>query len=391
MRRRAFLAAAGAAAALPALGERPTGKATPAEGSGAAFLQPPTAQIVGADALAVCWRTHGPSAGSVRWTQDLALPEARWATARRAEDGLAASNRPDHLVVLRGVDFAKPLRFRARAVATRMDPWWTHFGETVEGDVVEIPPLVGEDGSLAFAILNDLHGDAGLIPRLLALPEVAAAKPAFVALLGDCAGNVPGPEGLRDALLGPMATLTARGLPLLFLRGNHEYRGVMARRLREAFQPFAATDAYYGAFDLGPLRLLLLDCGEDKPDGHREYCGLLDCEPYLGEEAAWLRREVASDAWKAAKRRLALLHIPPESGDARADAWHGPARLRRLIAPTLRDAGLDAMVCAHTHRADFRPPSALCPYPVHIGGGPKAPTVTLVRAETGGVSVRQVR
>ena len=392
MKRRAFLTALGAAAALPALADgakRPAPKGT----EGAAFLQPPTAQLVGGDALAICWRTAGPSAGTVRWTQDPALPPERWATAHAARDGLTTSNRPDHLVVLRGLDPAKPVRFQAQAVATKMNPWWTYFGERAEGPVTEIPPLLAADGSLTFAILNDLHANAALIPSLMALPAVQAAKPAFVALLGDCAGNVAGPEALRDALLGPMADLTARGLPLLFLRGNHEYRGVMARRLREAFHPFLGTDAYYGAFDLGPLRLLCLDCGEDKPDDHREYCGLLDCEPYIEEEAAWLRREVASPQWKAAQRRLALLHIPPERGEPKDDAWHGPTRIRRLIAPTLREAGLDALICAHTHRADFRPPSEAYPYPTHIGGGPKAEiaTVTLVKATPDALTVTMLR
>ena len=354
MKRRAFLTALGAAAALPALADGAK-RPAPKGAEGAAFLQPPTAHA--------------------------------------ARDGLTASNRPDHLVVLRGLDPAKPVRFQAQAVATKMNPWWTYFGERAEGPVTEIPPLLAADGSLTFAILNDLHANAALIPSLLALPAVQAAKPAFVALLGDCAGNVAGPEALRDALLGPMADLTARGLPLLFLRGNHEYRGVMARRLREAFHPFLGTDAYYGAFDLGPLRLLCLDCGEDKPDDHREYCGLLDCEPYIEEEAAWLRREVASPEWKSAQRRLALLHIPPERGNPKDDAWHGPTRIRRLIAPTLRTAGLDALICAHTHHADFRPPTEAYPYPTHIGGGPKAEiaTVTLVKATPDALTVTMLR
>ncbi len=383
MKRRAFLAALGGTVAAPALVAAPAPKdGARGKGTGADFLQPPTAQLVGPDALAICWRTAGASAGSVRWTQDPDLPEEKWATARRVVDGLVASNRPDHLVTLRGVDFTKPIRFRVESVATTMDPWWTRFGETTRGETVAIPPLVRAGDALTFAVLNDLHANTALIPDLLGLAPIAEANPAFVALNGDCAGNVSGPEQLRKALLGPMADLTARGVPMLFLRGNHEYRGVMARRLREAFATFTPTDAYYADFALGPLRLLLLDGGEDKVDTHREYCGLLACEDYLAQEGRWLRGAVATPEWKAAKRRLALCHIPPECGNADEDAKHGPARLRRFLSPSLREAGLAALLCAHTHREGFLPATEARPYPILIGGGPKAKnaTVTLVRA-----------
>ena len=381
MNRRTFLAALGAAATLPAFSAEDSAKKAPTP-TQAAFVQPPTAQIVGGDALAICWRTATPSAGTVRWTQDPDLPRDRWPRARRVVDGLVASNRPDHLVTLRGVDFAKPLRFEVESVATTMDPWWTRFGERSAGGIVTVPALIRPDGALTFAVLNDLHANTALIPKLLAIPAVAAAKPAFVALNGDCAGNVPGPEGLRKALLGPMADLTAQGIPLLFARGNHEYRGVMARRLREAFAPYADTDAYHAAFDLGPLSLLILDSGEDKVDSHREYCDLLECEALIAQEGAWAQALVRSPAWRTGKKRLALCHIPPTNGDPRSDAKHGPTRLRQHLAPALAEGKIDLLLAAHDHRASHLPPAPGRPYPTLIGGGPKesSATVTLIAA-----------
>lgn len=393
MNRRAFLAALGASAACPAVAAEGAASAPAPHGGGAAFAQPPTAQIVGPDALAVCWRSVGPSAGTVFWTQDPALPRDRWPAARRAAEGLVLSNRCDHLVTLRGVDFSKPVRFEAESVATTMDPWWTRFGGRARSGEIAVGPLTRGDG-LCFAVLNDLHANAALIPRLLAVPAVAEARPAFVALNGDCAGNCASPEALRKALLGPMAELTARGLPLLFVRGNHEYRGTMARRLREAFAPLEGTGMAYGAFTLGGVRLLVLDAGEDKADSHREYCGLVDCEPYVAEEGAWLRREVASRDWAAARRRLALCHIPPTSGDSRADAWHGPTRLRAHIAPSLAKGGVDLLIAAHEHRASLLPADGSGrPYPTLIGGGPKeaSATVLLVRAAPSAIDVSAYR
>lgn len=394
MKRRSFLAALGAAAALPAFAAETAPKQPAApKGGKAAFVQPPTAQIVGSDALAICWRSATPSAGTVHWTQDPALPRDRWAAARRTEGGLVLSNRCDHLVTLRGVDFSKPLRFEAESVATKMTACWTYFGDRATSGEIALGPLV-RDGALCFAVLNDLHGNTALIPKLLAVPAIAEARPAFVALNGDCAGNVTSPETMRSSLMGPMAELTARGLPLLFARGNHEYRGVMARRLGEVFAPHVATRATYGALTLGGVRLLVLDSGEDKVDGHREYCGLLDCEPYIAEEGEWLRREVASPEWAAAKRRLALCHIPPSNGDPRADAKHGPTRLREHIAPSLAKGRLDLLLSAHDHRASRLPAEgAARPYPTLIGGGPKEDiaTVFLVRATPEALTVSAYR
>lgn len=380
MNRRSFLATLGAtAAALPTLAaEKPSKAPAPQEGAKAAFVQPPTAQIVGSDALAICWRSATPSAGTVFWTQDPALPRERWAAARRSAGGLVLSNRCDHLVTLRGVDFAKPLRFEAESVATAMTAYWTHFGDRARSGEITVGPLVRGD-ALCFAVLNDLHGNAALIPKLLAVPAVAEARPAFVVLNGDCAGNCTSPEALRAALLGPMAELTARGVPLLFVRGNHEYRGTMARRLGEAFAPHVATREAYGALTLGGVRLLVLDCGEDKVDSHREYCGLLDCEPYIAEEAEWLRREIVSPEWAAAQRRIAFCHIPPTNGDPRADAWHGPTRLRKHVAPLLAQGRPDVLLSAHDHRASRLPAEGSArPYPTLIGGGPREENATVL-------------
>lgn len=395
MKRRTFLATLGASAALPSLtlGEA-AAPTSPKEEGKAAFVQPPTAQIVGADALAICWRSATPSAGTVFWTQDPTLPREQWATARRTSEGLVCSNRCDHLVTLRGVDFTRPVRFEVENTAVTMDPWWTHFGKRETSGILEVGPLVREDG-LCFAVLNDLHGKAAtLVPQLLALPAVAKARPAFVVLNGDCAGNCASPEALRKALLGTMADLTAKGVPFLFVRGNHEYRGTMARRFREAFAPLADTGLAYGAFTLGGVRLLVLDSGEDKVDGHREYCGLLACEAHMAEESAWFRREIASEAWNAATRRLAFCHIPPTNGDPKSDAKYGATRLRKAIAPALVEGRIDLLISAHDHRASKLPAEGSeRPYPTLIGGGPTeaSATVLLVQASAKAVQATTYR
>ncbi len=96
-----------------------------------------------------------------------------------------------------------------------------------------------------------------------------------------------------------------------------------------------------------------------------------------------MRGEIASPAWKNAPWRVAVMHIPPFSHDAEGDAWHGPARLRRELGKLFAEAGLDLMICGHTHRRAFFPADAgTHPYPIFIGGGPseKSAVAALLRA-----------
>ena len=382
MNRRNFLAVLGVGAAGAAL--RPS-LATAAEAAApeAGFAVPPYAQLIGPDAVEIRWRTATPATATLFWTQDAALPRERWARSVRAEDGMVCANEVAHRIRLEGIDPAKPLRFEAVSEPlTRFGAYDIRRGAAFGSGEIALRPLLGEGGALTFAVFNDLHGQAARhLPHFLALPEVAAAKPAFALFNGDCADDCATQAGLEKRFLNALPPLTRAGLPALFLRGNHEYRGAMARRIRDNLAPLA-NGHYYGAFDLGPLRFLFLDSGEDKPDDSKVYGGLLATDAYLQEQADWLRREIATPEWKAAKRRVAFWHIPPNRGDAQEDAWHGPTRMRTVISPILKGAGLDVAVCAHTHHHDLRPVEEAYPYPTLIGGGPRdnEATVILVRA-----------
>ena len=107
---------------------------------------------------------------------------------------------------------------------------------------------------------------------------------------------------------------------------------------------------FYGIYRYGDVCILLLDCGEDKPDDHAEYNGLADYDAYRAEECAWLKKAVRSEEFLTASARIVLLHIPPAAG-----AWHGSVHLNELFVPVLNEAGIDLMLCGHDHRYSFHP------------------------------------
>ena len=197
-----------------------------------------------------------------------------------------------------------------------------------------------------FTVVNDIHGRDSILRALTA--DATKREVDFVAFNGDMSSSVESGEQLFKDYLDASAALFAAGTPILFTRGNHETRGVFADSLGDYFP--GRDGRFYGIYRYGDVCILLLDCGEDKPDDHAEYNGLADYDAYRAEECAWLKKAVRSEEFLTASARIVLLHIPPAAG-----AWHGSVHLNELFVPVLNEAGIDLMLCGHDHRYSFHP------------------------------------
>jgi 2',3'-cyclic-nucleotide 2'-phosphodiesterase (5'-nucleotidase family) len=122
----------------------------------------------------------------------------------------------------------------------------------------------------------------------------------------------------------------------------------------------------YGAFNWGDTRIVMLDCGEDKEDGHREYFGLNNFTSLRKEQAEFLKKEVASKAFKRAKKRVLIHHIPVYGMSEGAynpslDEW----------GSILKDAPFDIAINGHMHQFTYHPKNSVGNnFPIVIGGGP---------------------
>ena len=170
----------------------------------------------------------------------------------------------------------------------------------------------------------------------------------FVVFNGDMSSSVENEEQLFTDYIDASVALFASGTPILFNRGNHETRGVWSDRLIDYFP--TRSGEFYGIYRYGDVCLLVLDCGEDKPDSDIEYYGLADYDAYRAEECAWLKKAVQSEEFLSASARIVLLHVPPTTG-----TWHGNVHLNELFMPVLNEAGIDLMLCGHEHRYSFHP------------------------------------
>ena len=107
---------------------------------------------------------------------------------------------------------------------------------------------------------------------------------------GDCIDD-PASHDEATAFLSELnSTVGAADVPVFYLRGNHEIRNAYSIGLRELFD--YVGNRTYGAFNWGDTRIVMLDCGEDKPDDHWVYYGLNDFSGLRAEQVDFLRGEV---------------------------------------------------------------------------------------------------
>ncbi len=106
--------------------------------------------------------------------------------------------------------------------------------------------------------------------------------------------------------------ITKGEIPCVISRGNHDLRGKYAEKLGE-FLPTDSGRTYFTA-RIGALWILVLDCGEDKPDDHREYTGTVAFHPFRERESKFIEQIInnKADEYEAdgVKYRMVLCHVP---------------------------------------------------------------------------------
>jgi acid phosphatase type 7 len=176
-------------------------------------------------------------------------------------------------------------------------------------------------------------------------------------------------------VMRPAGAAYAAGTPLCFASGNHDVRGIHARSLENFLE--APGERRYYILRQGPLVVVVLDTGEDKPDTHSVYAGLGAFARYRREQRRWLEGAVASEAWRSAAFRVAVLHIPlwgDSASEGSRAQWHD----------VLEGARTDLVINGHVHRYKHTPPDKDHSYTQVVGGGPKASAATVMHAQVDG-------
>jgi len=244
-----------------------------------------------------------------------------------------------------------------KIVAKEVIKYWNHYkkneryGETLLGKIITIEtnsdnkPLKftlpkEKSKSLTFAVMNDVHEMPKKINNLFkALPNNDYE---FLVMNGDTLNYMMEEDRLFKNSIGVIANNLKSVKPVYYLRGNHETRGKTAE---DYFRYFPTpTGKTYFAFRAGPAFFLFLDLCEDKPDTATEGAHLNDFTKYRNEEVKWLKEVVNHWAFKKAKYRIAIQHIPP-IGEYLAYRTNKDLH----ICDVLKNVNLDLMLCGHVH------------------------------------------
>jgi len=128
----------------------------------------------------------------------------------------------------------------------------------------------------------------------------------FLTLAGDIADKSMNLEEILTTFR-VSAGITKGEKPVVFARGNHDTRGELAPDLHK----YMGTDkgnTYFTA-KLGDIFMLIMDCGEDKPDDCKEYGGMAAFEPFRKSQIAFLDELIEKGEYKNYKHVVMVCHI----------------------------------------------------------------------------------
>ncbi|HUX95212.1 MAG TPA: FN3 domain-containing metallophosphoesterase family protein [Bacteroidales bacterium] len=260
-------------------------------------------------------------------------------------NGLVDANSKRQSIRLTNLEAGKKYRYRiVSKEIIQYDPYEVIFGDTTVDEVCEFETLNTAKESFSFGVLTDMHERGAVLDTLLQINPVDSLDMMFFD--GDILNWIGSEERIFQNFLDISVASFAKRIPMIVTRGNHETRGPNARELFKYFPH--SSGKYYFAFSHGDVRFVIMDSGEDKPDTHPVYAGLVDFDQYRTEQAQWLKKEIQGEEFLKSKYKIVLFHIPPFSGRNK----HGAGDITEKWGPILNEANIDILICGHHHVFD---------------------------------------
>lgn len=290
-------------------------------------------------------------------------------------------------------------------------------GSEPGGRIYSFTTLGAESGG-AFCVINDTHNVKPVLDAVLA--KMAQLSPSALIWNGDAANCVTTAAEAVDVYIRPHKAHPewAATVPVLFLNGNHDFRGRFNLRLEELlpFRPVGERNMRYASLGrnfvqrIGDVALIGLDTGEDKQDTNPRMGGIFRMAQYRRLQTQWLAEAIESPAVTTARFKVAFCHIPlfdprpdenpgditPADDDPRYKhpwaAWQRTCA--NLWGPLFKKTGVQLVITGHQHCFRYDAPSADRPWAQIVGGGCDAsqgrrgyPTVVEGRVENGALRV----
>jgi predicted phosphodiesterase len=231
--------------------------------------------------------------------------------------------------------------YQYRVVSTRViriKPYYAPKGLPLESSTYSFTTLDRARPSISFSFITDTHEDVERIHALMRMIDWRTTD--FLVHAGDGVDWLDSEYQLFNYWLGPLSEGLDHTKPLIYARGNHEMRGPYARSLGSYLS--SPEERYYFTRDDGPVHLIVVDTGEDKPDNNNEYSGLVDQAPYREDEYTWLRDLPSADKrMSEAPFRVIVMHQPQWGWvDGKNDKWTKLANQEHV----------DLVIAGHLHK-----------------------------------------
>jgi len=202
-------------------------------------------------------------------------------------------------------------------------------------------------GRVRFMYISDTHG---MVDEPL---KAAQTTDGYDAVLcsGDFCNEYESEEEI-SATFELLASMTGGCIPVVFARGNHDYRGSRATFFADLISN-SIGNTYY-TFRLGSVWGIVLDCGEDKTDNecsHAVNCHKLRCDQVEfmnalinGADSDYCDRDV--------RVRLALCHEPVSTSLVREirEIYDIETELYSQWTELLNRLGIDLLISGHRHK-----------------------------------------
>ena len=246
----------------------------------------------------------------------------------------------------------------------------------------------------SFCVINDTHDRKPIVDMTLA--KLDELKPTVTIWNGDARNFYRTYLDAVGTFLRPHPRHPeyASEAPIMFLNGNHDFRGRFGLHLEDLMM-FREPDERHARFAslgrnfvqrLGDIALIGLDTGEDKQDTNPIQGGLTRMKEYRELQTRWLAEAVESPAVRTAKFKVAFCHIPlydprrnqnpgdvePDDDDPRYThpwaSWHRPCA--KMWGPLFAKAGVQLVITGHQHVFRYNPPAHGRTWGHMVGGGP---------------------
>lgn len=315
----------------------------------------------------ITWMTDIPARACVEYGAGTALTGDVCAV----NDGMATVGTL-HTVRLPGLRPGERYQYRVVNMPVLTLPaYWPTTGTVTRSATFAFTTFDARKPTATFASISDTHESVPRIDALMARLDWTTLD--FLVHTGDAFNGVTSETQLWDNWLTPLIRTGLRqSTPMLFARGNHETRGPFARELPR-YVPVEEGRTYY-ARDIGPVHILALDTGEDKPDSTQVYAGLNRMEAFRDTELQWFTNHAATNARMAnAPFRVVVMH-QPTFGWGWNSAQSNAKRAEWVSAANA--SNIDLVIAGHDHRFSLTPAGVDGnTYPVVVVGQDQIATV----------------